>query len=139
MDDEEAKRLNDCLPGDMVAIRWEGKPFGSTDQIVIYCGPIGHGASAKRKKTKVRDNSDQFAMVEVVDQETMLPMKRGVGRRFNAYVLQNLEVITIVRPSGYTKLSGEHERRVEALGDVDDPLMRRGVDLARAAGRGELT
>lgn len=138
MDDEQPRRLNDCTPGDMVAIRWDGRPFGSTEQIVIYCGPIGHGNSNKRKKkTRDRDNSEQFAMVEVVDQETMQPMKRGVGCRFNAYVLSNLEVITIVRPSGYLRLTGEQQRMVEALGDVDDPLMRRSVDLARAAGRGE--
>lgn len=127
----------------MVVVVWaDGKGaeawLNGTDQIVIYCGPIGHGNSSARAKKKQRDNSGQFAMVEIVDPETMLPMRCGIGRRFNAYVVGNLEVTDLVRRSQYARLTAGQQRMIETQDEVDDPVLRGSVELAKAAGRGEL-
>lgn len=127
-DSSAPTRLNDCTQGDMVVVRWEdhGTRFNGTEQIVVYCGPIGHGNSkANAQRLKKHAIHEQWAIVELVDPTTMQPYPHGVIRRFNAFILPNLAVVELVRPSKYGRLNKDAARSLKNQGDVDDPMQRR--------------
>ena len=111
-------KLSDCTQGDILAVVWMDKTVPAmlgTEVIVQLC-------STPKNKGKKNAEPHMF-MVELIDPETLCAYRAGhpalCGRWFNAFAVDNFDVIDVVERRHYANDGDDGE------GDMLDPMNRR--------------